>query len=147
VWPSRVEEGEVPCEPGPDVGDGLVWVQIDLFVFDGAPQALDEHVVAPAALAVHADLDMLRAQHIEERRAGKLRALIGVEYLRRAEAIERVLEPGDRPSAPAKKSISSACSPIFACKAFTSTGPARRVPRPRARKPLPLVQPAGSSTA
>jgi hypothetical protein len=32
------------------------------------------------------------------------------------------LEPGLRPSAPAKKSISSACWPILACSAFTSTG-------------------------
>lgn len=31
----------------------LVLFQVDLFMFDAAPNALDAHVVAPASLAVH----------------------------------------------------------------------------------------------
>jgi hypothetical protein len=47
-----VEEGEVAGEATPDVGDGLVSVQVDLLVLDGAPEPFDEDVVPPAALAV-----------------------------------------------------------------------------------------------
>src|SRR6185295_17935508 len=59
--------------------DALVGVQVDLLVLDRPPQALDEHVVAPRALAVHADPDLLGCQHAREGRAGELRALIRVE--------------------------------------------------------------------
>ena len=49
VWPPVIEKGEVALQAAPHSGDAFVGVQIDLFVFDGAPQAFDEHVVTPAA--------------------------------------------------------------------------------------------------
>ena len=58
--------------------------QIHLLVFDRAPQPLDEHVVPPGALAIHADRDAVALEHAGEGRAGELRALVGVEDLRLA---------------------------------------------------------------
>ena len=43
---------------------------------------LDEHVVPPGALAVHADLDLVFREHAGESRTRELRTLIGVEDLR-----------------------------------------------------------------
>src|ERR1019366_9227254 len=60
-------------------------VQIDLFVLDAAPQSLDEHVVDPATLAVHADGDAGVIEHLDPLLAGELRALVGVEDLRGSE--------------------------------------------------------------
>jgi hypothetical protein len=94
VGASLVEKREVASEAGPDVGDGLVGVQVDLFVFHGAPEPLDEYVVPPAALAVPADLNLVGPQHAQEVGAGELRALIGVEDLGPAEALERLFECG-----------------------------------------------------
>lgn len=47
-------------------------MQIDLLVFNRAPESFDEHVVAPTALAVHADLDRALLQQASERLAGEL---------------------------------------------------------------------------
>jgi hypothetical protein len=44
-------------------------MEIDLLVFHRAPEALHEHVVAPAALAVHADGDLLAQEDGGEGRA------------------------------------------------------------------------------
>ena len=42
--------------------DGVVRVQIDLLIFNALPQSLDEHVVPPTALPIHADLDAVVGQ-------------------------------------------------------------------------------------
>lgn len=57
VWSGRVVEVDVAVERGPCFADGYVGVQVDLFVLDRSPYPLDEDIVAPAALAVHADAD------------------------------------------------------------------------------------------
>jgi len=41
------------------MADRLIGSEIDLLVFDRFPEPLDEDVVAPGTLAVHADLDLL----------------------------------------------------------------------------------------
>lgn len=41
----------------PGMADRLVGVQVDLFVLDAALYLLDEHVIAPASLAVHRQPD------------------------------------------------------------------------------------------
>lgn len=51
----------------------VVGAQIDLLIFDAAPQPLDEHVVAPGAPAVHADGDAMTGEHAGERGARELR--------------------------------------------------------------------------
>ena len=93
--PPLIEKGEVAFEPRAHRRDGLVRAQIHVLVFDGAPEPFDKDVVAPAAAAVHADLDVMRAQHVEKRRARELRALVGVADHRRAEAISRRFERRD----------------------------------------------------
>src|SRR5206468_1482165 len=72
--------------------DAVVGPQIDLLVFDAAPQAFDEYVVAPGALAVHADCDAVVGEHAGEGRAGELAALIGVEDVRLAVTSQRILQ-------------------------------------------------------
>jgi hypothetical protein len=57
---------------------------IHFLVFDGSPQTFDEDVVAPGALAVHADGDIVPDKHAGKRQAGELVALVGVEDLRLA---------------------------------------------------------------
>ena len=44
-----------------------------------APQPLDEHVVQPAALAIHGDLNVRRFQLVRPVLAGELAVLDGVE--------------------------------------------------------------------
>src|ERR1700730_1223872 len=56
-------------------------LQVDLFVLQAAPQPLDEYIVQPAPATVHADPHSGGFQLVGKRRAGKLRALVGVEDL------------------------------------------------------------------
>ncbi len=46
--------------------DGLVGVQIDLLVFNAFPESFHEHIVAPTAFPVHADLDAVVFQESGE---------------------------------------------------------------------------------
>ena len=91
MLPSRLECGRrriVEVEIAPDrracLGSGVIGSEIDLLVFDAAPQPLDEDVVPPSALAVHADGDPVFDQRASEGRAGELAALIRVEDFRLA---------------------------------------------------------------
>src|SRR3712207_7234556 len=45
----------ISSQPGPQLRAGLEGVQVDALVLQAAPQPLDEHVVQPAAAAVHGD--------------------------------------------------------------------------------------------
>src|SRR5208282_3407794 len=77
---------------GARLADAVVSVQIDLLVFDRSPDALDEDVVAPRALAIHADGDSVCDKHAGEGGAGELTSLIGVENLRCAVFGQRFLQ-------------------------------------------------------
>ena len=57
------------------LADRFVGSQIDLLVFDAAPQPLNEHVVPPGPFAVHADGDAVAGKQVGEGRPGELRAL------------------------------------------------------------------------
>ena len=59
--PTLIVELEVAADRGASFADAVVGVQIDLLVFDAAPQPFDEHVVTPGALTVHADGDAVAA--------------------------------------------------------------------------------------
>jgi len=59
--------------------DVVAGLQIDLFVFHTALQALNKHIVQPTSLAIHADLNLLSLQHSGELLAGEPAPLIGVE--------------------------------------------------------------------
>src|SRR6516165_3169116 len=87
-----IVEVEVPANRTPRLADCFVGSQIDLLVFDAAPQPFDEDVVAPGALAVHADGDAVLDQHTGEGRTRELRTLVGVEDLRLAVASKSVLQ-------------------------------------------------------
>src|SRR3954465_1788128 len=83
-----VVEAEIPADRGASLGDRVVSSEVDLLVLDRSPEPLDDDVVAPGTLAVHADGDPVPGQHTGEGPAGELAALIGVEDLR---------PPGGRP--------------------------------------------------
>src|SRR5271167_2799138 len=93
--PSVIVEAEVAPDRRARLGSGVVGPEIHLLVLDAAPQPLDEDIVPPGALAVHADGDAVFDQHAGECRAGELAALIRVEDLRLAVASESVLKRFD----------------------------------------------------
>src|SRR5450759_1824777 len=82
--PAGIVEAEVTADRGTRLGDRVVCLQINFFVFDRSPQALDEDIVAPGALAVHADGDTGFEKNAGEAGAGELTALIRVEDFRAA---------------------------------------------------------------
>lgn len=88
-----VIEAEIAANPGTGFRDAGVGPQVDLLVFDGPPEALDEDIVAPGPLAIHADLDFAGGQHFYEVGRCELAALIGVEDLGRAVSRQRLLWP------------------------------------------------------
>jgi hypothetical protein len=53
----------------------LIGVQINLFVFDAAPQPRDEHIVDPASFAIHANADGIGLESFSEHFGGELTAL------------------------------------------------------------------------
>src|SRR5258708_23443101 len=86
----------VEKQPSPDAGlsggDVAIGMQVNLLVFEDPAQPLDEEVVHAAPLAIHANGDLVPAQHAGEVVAGELAALVGVEDLRPTKASERFLE-------------------------------------------------------
>ena len=54
-------------------------MQVDLLIFDASPQALNEYVIPPASLAVHADGYVVLLQQPSKLMTGKLASLIGIE--------------------------------------------------------------------
>src|SRR5271169_459577 len=95
MWAPAVVEAQVTADRGAGLADAVVGPQIDLLVLDAAPQALDEYVVAPSSLAIHADRDTVVGEHAGESRAGELRALVGVEDVRFAVTGQGVLQRFD----------------------------------------------------
>ena len=83
----------VEAEPGANTSLGLgnrrIGIEVHLLVFEASPQSLHEDVVHTAALAVHADRDLVVLQGAGEVLAGELAALVSIEDLRPAVARER----------------------------------------------------------
>src|SRR5206468_5483138 len=92
MWTPAIVEVEVSADRGAGVGHAVVGPQVDLLVFDAAPQPLDEHVVPPSPFTVHADSDAVAGERAGEGRAGELRALIRVEDFRPAVTRQSVLQ-------------------------------------------------------
>ena len=82
-----VVETEVAGQTCPKLGGRFVGTQVHVLVLDAAPQTLDEHVVHPSALAIHADRDGVTLEHVGERVRGELAPLVGIEDLRRLKAL------------------------------------------------------------
>lgn len=91
MYPLLVVEFEIVLQAGLQFGHGAVLIQVDVLVFHGSPQTFDENVVQSAATAIHADADVSVQQHLRERMAGELHALVGVENHRRA-GFQRLLQ-------------------------------------------------------
>ena len=90
-----IEKVEVPAQRSARFCDGVVGLEVDLLVLHRSPEPLDEHVVAPGALAVHADGDPVLLKDAGERLAGELTALVAVENLRLAMFADGLLESLD----------------------------------------------------
>src|SRR5271155_3571515 len=64
-------------------------------VFDRAPQPFDENIVHETTASVHRNRDACSLEPAGEGGAGELRALIGVEYFRRAMPHQSFVERRD----------------------------------------------------
>ena len=81
-------------DAGTTRGPVLGGVQVDVVVFDRAPEALDEHVVDCPSHAVHGDLHASFQEHRGEGLGGKLRSLVAVKDLWCAVEGEGLVEGG-----------------------------------------------------
>ena len=86
-----VIEEEVVDQSLDQKGDGVVGFEVEVFVFDRAPEAFNEHVVQGSASAIHADLDAFCFQVLCVSQAGELGTLVRIEDVG-ASQVERVLE-------------------------------------------------------
>jgi hypothetical protein len=68
------------------LGDTEILLEIDFLIFHRPPQPLYHDVVHGSSLAIQSDIDMVGFELPGEGLAGILRALIGVEDLRRCMA-------------------------------------------------------------
>ena len=84
MWASAIIEVQVSADRSAGLADTVVGPQIDLLIFDAAPQPLDEDVIPPSSFAVHADRDFVVGEHAGESLAGELRTLVRVEDVRLA---------------------------------------------------------------
>ena len=57
MGPLAIVKIQIPADRDARLADTGVGAEIDLLVFDRSPYPFDEDVVAPGALAVHADRD------------------------------------------------------------------------------------------
>ena len=94
-----VVEVEEAGEIGFGLGLGAVALEVNLVVFDRPPEPFDEDVVQRTAAAVHRQLHPEGEQRLGKLGGRELAALIGVEDLRHAIAVDRPLH---RPGAEAR---------------------------------------------
>ena len=73
---------EVAGQTGPKLGWRFVGTQVHVLVLDAAPQTLDEHVVHPPALAIHADRNGVVLEHVRERFRGELGPLDALMFVK-----------------------------------------------------------------
>ncbi|KLK89902.1 hypothetical protein AA309_28795 [Microvirga vignae] len=52
MGPPAIVKGQIAANQSTCLGDTVVGPQIDLLVFDAAPEPLDKHIVAPSPLAI-----------------------------------------------------------------------------------------------
>ena len=74
----------------------FVGMQVDFFVVDATPQALDKYIAHPAAFAVHADLYIIVLKCTSKGRSGELSTLmrqLGIRALCRAAQFQIVSWP------------------------------------------------------
>lgn len=81
--PLVVVEVEVFAQALDGLGHPFVVVQIDLFVFDAAPEPLDKDVVQCSTASIHTDGDLSLFENTGEGAARELNTLIRIEDVRR----------------------------------------------------------------
>lgn len=84
MGPLVIVEVEVAFQADGQGRHRWVVIEVDVLVFDGAPEPLNEDGVKGAASAVHADLATSRFEAVGEGLGSELVALVGVEDGRRA---------------------------------------------------------------
>jgi hypothetical protein len=93
--PSAIVEIEIFSDRRPRLANAVIGLEIDLLVFNRPPETLDEDVVAPGGLAIHADPDLPVEKNLGEVMAGELAALVGVEDFGLAVFRQRLLDGFD----------------------------------------------------
>ena len=78
MQPPMIVEVQVATQPLPGVPRCDVLVQVDLFIFDRAPQALRQDVVQGAPLAIHTNLHPSGKQSLSVLRTREMAPLIAV---------------------------------------------------------------------
>ena len=66
------------------VSHRAISIQIYMLIFDGSPEPFDKNVFAPAALAIHADLNSISFEKARKFGTCKLAALVRIEDIRTA---------------------------------------------------------------
>ncbi len=92
VWAMVVVEGDPAPDAGPGLRSGFPSVQVDAFILQGPPEALDEDVVEAASLAVHRDPGADALQPVGPGEGRELRPLIGVHDLGWTELVDRLVQ-------------------------------------------------------
>src|SRR5262249_9472981 len=92
VWALVIVEHEPRADTATCLGNRTIRLDEHFFVLQAAPQPFNEDVVEEPALAIHAHAHTMTFQVIEKRSTGELYALIGVEHLRLAKALHRLLQ-------------------------------------------------------
>ena len=121
MWPQAIVECDILADAGFRFRNAFVRVQVDFFLFKRFPEALDEDVVAPSALAVHERDAVLIANQRNKILVGELRALVGVEDLRQSRTFR---------SLRARRRCRSRSSTLFECRHANT----RRVAQSRTAK-------------
>src|SRR5471032_2569790 len=115
VVPRQIVSDRLPC-----VADGLIGLQIYLFVLHAAPQPFDKNVVSPASLAVHRQSDPTRADRVGEVCTGERRSCPVRTPDCCARSSDRAAGTA-RSCAPDVCGSSSACDTALRCPFCTST--------------------------
>ena len=92
VGPQVVVEGDPASDAGLGLGSGFPGMQIDAFIFQRPPEALDEDVVQVSGFAIHRDFGLGPLQPVGPVEGCELGALIGVHDLGRAKAMDRLVQ-------------------------------------------------------
>jgi hypothetical protein len=87
-----IVEPEVVANAQPGLGNRLVCLEIDLLLFQAAPQLFHDHIVHPLTLAVHADTNTRCFDNFDEGLAGKLGSLIRIEDTLRPKATDGLIQ-------------------------------------------------------
>ena len=71
-----VIECQIAAKTATSLRDTSIGTEVDFLIFDRSPEPFDENIVAPRALAVHANRDLGGLQRLEKGQRGELAALI-----------------------------------------------------------------------